>query len=158
MDIDDEETELVVSPQEWSFILGEPCPNLQRNVQEFSQISSSSAEAKRQRIAGYRPFGAPKWEAGSKEQDIDAIVKSRKLKKISDSELTSQCKRLLEQLKEMNVQHTLNGLQNVWIVKPAGKSRGRGIQCLNDLDEIMDDLRSHRLHISLQMWVGHTHM
>ena len=36
-------------------------------------------------------------------------------------------------------QSDLNGnpTKNVWIIKPAGKSRGRGIQCFDNYDEIM---------------------
>ena len=36
-------------------------------------------------------------------------------------------------------QSNLNGnpTKNVWIIKPAGKSRGRGIQCFDNYDEIM---------------------
>jgi len=31
----------------------------------------------------------------------------------------------------------MDGCHNVWIVKPAGKSRGRGIQCFNNHADIV---------------------
>lgn len=33
---------------------------------------------------------------------------------------------VLDQMKALDPQYDLNGLRNVWIVKPAGLSRGRG--------------------------------
>ena len=43
---------------------------------------------------------------------------------------------ILEKLKEKDVQFWLNGQKNIWILKPGGKSRGRGIKCISSLQEI----------------------
>jgi hypothetical protein len=44
---------------------------------------------------------------------------------VGDEQLKTRAAKLLGELKEMNTQSGLNGYDNVWIVKPAGKSRGR---------------------------------
>ena len=41
---------------------------------------------------------------------------------------------VLEQLKESDDQFDLSGMHNIWIVKPAGKSRGRGALHFNRFD------------------------
>jgi len=41
-------------------------------------------------------------------------------------------------LKVKYPQYGLNGEKNIWIVKPAGLSRGRGISCFRNLVEIQD--------------------
>jgi tubulin monoglycylase TTLL3/8 len=46
--------------------------------------------------------------------------------------------KLLKQLVQMNPQFELDGERNIWIVKPAGSSRGRGIVLYKNLVEIMD--------------------
>jgi len=50
--------------------------------------------------------------------------------------LVRQARDVIAELEELNRQHTIHGHRNAWIVKPAGKSRGRGIQVLRELDEI----------------------
>lgn len=54
---------------------------------------------------------------------------------------SSQALSLLQRLaRQPSVQYHLNGVpgSNSWILKPAGKSRGRGIRCFNDLDRILE--------------------
>ncbi len=41
----------------------------------------------------------------------------------------------------------INGLNNVWIVKPAGKSRGRGIRLFNDLDLMFQYIKGEASHL-----------
>jgi tubulin monoglycylase TTLL3/8 len=42
-------------------------------------------------------------------------------------------------MKERDPQYDLNGHNNIWIVKPAGLSRGRGIEVFDTLVEIIDN-------------------
>lgn len=44
---------------------------------------------------------------------------------------------LLAQLKKKYPQYDLNGWRNTWILKPGGKSRGRGIKCFRSYDLMM---------------------
>lgn len=43
----------------------------------------------------------------------------------------------LFELHKENGTRCLFGRKNAWIIKPAGKSRGRGIEMCRDLDEIL---------------------
>lgn len=46
--------------------------------------------------------------------------------------------KILEELKKKFPQFNLNGEKNIWIIKPAGSSRGRGIVLYKQLVEILD--------------------
>jgi tubulin monoglycylase TTLL3/8 len=45
---------------------------------------------------------------------------------------------IIEQLKAKFPQFGIDGERNIWIVKPAGSSRGRGICLFKNLVEIID--------------------
>eukprot|EP01016_Furgasonia_blochmanni_P045421 TRINITY_DN6399_c0_g1_i1.p1 TRINITY_DN6399_c0_g1~~TRINITY_DN6399_c0_g1_i1.p1 ORF type:complete len:341 (+),score=84.83 TRINITY_DN6399_c0_g1_i1:63-1085(+) len=52
-----------------------------------------------------------------------------------------QSYQMLSRVREADAQHSLLGYQNIWIVKPAGLSRGRGIHCLMDLRDIFEYIK-----------------
>lgn len=52
--------------------------------------------------------------------------------------LSSTVEYILNELKKLDPQFSLNGNRNIWILKPALLSRGRGIKCFNNLTKILD--------------------
>ncbi|XP_062853039.1 tubulin monoglycylase TTLL3-like isoform X2 [Trichomycterus rosablanca] len=58
--------------------------------------------------------------------------------KIEDSaHYMESCQAMLDRLREFSPQLKIDGTQNLWIIKPAAMSRGRGIMCSKQLDEIL---------------------
>jgi tubulin monoglycylase TTLL3/8 len=45
-------------------------------------------------------------------------------------------KTILSVIKQKSPQYNFNGRKNIWIVKPGRKSRGRGIQCFNNMSRL----------------------
>ena len=68
-----------------------------------------------------------------------------------DEAMHFKAKSLLEQLKKRYPQFILNGNRNIWIVKPAGLSRGRGINMLSDLKKLQDFIRGK--HYIVQKYI-----
>ena len=82
-----------------------------------------------------------------KEEKKGKKIKPKKSKKaeveeVSDDDdeiLKEKCTDILDRLTEKFVQYELNGINNIWICKPAGLSRGRGIDVFASLVEILDN-------------------
>lgn len=89
--------------------------------------------------------GQLKDKNGKLKQPKKPVVKSKnlELKETVDldnaDDLREKCVDICEKLKKKFVQYELNGIHNIWIVKPAGLSRGRGIEVFASLVEILDN-------------------
>ncbi|XP_055509030.1 protein monoglycylase TTLL8-like isoform X2 [Leucoraja erinacea] len=49
-----------------------------------------------------------------------------------------RCQNLLNSLKSVYPQLEVEGIRNIWIIKPAAKSRGRGIKCVDSLGDLLE--------------------
>ncbi|XP_031177245.1 tubulin monoglycylase TTLL3 isoform X1 [Sander lucioperca] len=69
------------------------------------------------------------------------------------SVFVERCQAMLIRLQEICPQLDTDGLNNIWIIKPGAKSRGRGIICMNRLDEILALVDSDRALPKESKWV-----
>lgn len=60
---------------------------------------------------------------------------------------------LLQRTKDQSPQIEMNGFRNIWIIKPSGLSRGRGIKCADDLDEILNQVKSGANQFIIQKYI-----
>ncbi|XP_010632587.1 protein monoglycylase TTLL8 isoform X2 [Fukomys damarensis] len=65
----------------------------------------------------------------------------------------SQCQALLNKIKSVNPQTEVDGLRNIWIIKPAAKSRGRDIVCMDRLEDILALVAAEHLPSRDNRWV-----
>ncbi|XP_035518480.1 tubulin monoglycylase TTLL3-like [Morone saxatilis] len=63
------------------------------------------------------------------------------------------CKAMLQKLVEVSPQLDIDGIHNIWIIKPGAMSRGRGIKCAKRLDQILRLVESDPTLITESKWV-----
>jgi len=68
-------------------------------------------------------------------------------------QLVGSCKRLLDRIEKKWPQYRLDGYQNVWILKPGAKSRGRGIRCTSDLSVITEAISTRDCSLVIQKYI-----
>jgi tubulin monoglycylase TTLL3/8 len=47
----------------------------------------------------------------------------------------------------------MNGFRNIWIIKPSGLSRGRGIKCVDNLSAILIQIKSGSNQFVIQKYI-----
>ncbi|KAM9813855.1 tubulin monoglycylase TTLL3 [Neosynchiropus ocellatus] len=67
--------------------------------------------------------------------------------------LVGRCQSMLDRLQEVSPQLDTDGVSNIWIIKPGALSRGRGIMCMNHLEEILTLVDSDRALMKESKWV-----
>mmetsp|Transcript_47352 Transcript_47352/g.148079 ORF Transcript_47352/g.148079 Transcript_47352/m.148079 type:complete len:749 (+) Transcript_47352:297-2543(+) len=121
-----------LSAQEWSEVLGEPCPVETVHFVVGGEIAETCESA-----------------VTTKASSLVALlqgtrhVESRSVKKFPSSHvqdyesLASRARTALSRISHHHPQSCMNVGENIWIVKPAGKSRGRGIELKRSLADIL---------------------
>ncbi|XP_030585912.1 tubulin monoglycylase TTLL3-like isoform X2 [Archocentrus centrarchus] len=71
----------------------------------------------------------------------------------SSDYLVPRCEAMLQRMKRVNPQLDMEGIHNIWIIKPGAKSRGRGIKCANRLDQILSLVDGDPKLIRESKWV-----
>ncbi|KAI3370176.1 hypothetical protein L3Q82_024961 [Scortum barcoo] len=64
-----------------------------------------------------------------------------------------RCQAMLIRLQKVCPQLDTDGLNNIWIIKPGAKSRGRGIMCMDHLDKILALVDTDRALTKESKWV-----
>ena len=82
-------------------------------------------------------FEKPKLDVKVNAND-NKISEATNLKIKNYEHIKARVANVLEKLKQISPQYELNKFKNIWIIKPAGMSRGRGIKIFNNLTEIQD--------------------
>ena len=68
------------------------------------------------------------------------------------SDLLPEINEILEKLSQHFPLFESYGSKNIWIVKPSGLSRGRGISCIDQLNDILTNIKPHN-HIVIQKYI-----
>ncbi|XP_051932755.1 tubulin monoglycylase TTLL3, partial [Hippocampus zosterae] len=71
----------------------------------------------------------------------------------SSAGFVERCQAMLGRLKEVCPQLDTDGVNNIWIIKPGAMSRGRGIVCMNRLDQILALVDSDKALVKDSKWV-----
>lgn len=72
-------------------------------------------------------------------------------------DLYESAKRVLTDIRKFWPQIDLDGMNNIWIVKPGAQSRGRGIQLTDKLERVMEKVNPTALKESrfvVQKYIG----
>lgn len=124
--------------------------------QDSFQIESSPRSCTR---------GAMAWESKQAGRETEGqetqAARQERFKNVKAIELDPYTKQLvdylLSELAARCRQFKINGCANVWILKPGGKSRGRGIRCINKLSAVHQLLHNsntrRRVGLPPSMWV-----
>ena len=88
-----------------------------------------------------------------KKKKTDNEGENQEDKEEEEDDFFQRIKNCLKLLEEKFPQFIMNGTKNIWIVKPAGLSRGRGIAAYNNLVEILDHVESKESQWVVQKYI-----
>jgi tubulin monoglycylase TTLL3/8 len=138
----------LITDREWSIISEEDNRTYTKEIQKLEKINKTVVHSKnfnrskslltQTKISNIFSSSEEKSTANqtpNKKENVTAPVSLEKYLPIVNS--------LLQRLRKIFPQYSMNGEKNIWILKPSGLSRGRGITCINSLNEILNFIKTN---------------
>lgn len=120
-----------------------------RATQDEKEKKNAEREAEMRRSMK----GKKKKKQGETPEETPVGAETSSFQSLRGQHLLSQAKSIIQQLENKSAQHQIHGARNAWIIKPAGKSRGRGIQVMRELDEIFKATESEGFQWVCQKYI-----
>ena len=130
----------LISENEWSIISNEEEIHEIENIKKNLHIKNSNKDENLQDK-----------KKKTKPKSLKNLVKDGFVDNII--ELRDKVKILSKRLEQKSPQFNINGSKNIWIVKPVGLSRGRGIQCISSFQEYLGFLKIHGNQYVIQKYI-----
>jgi len=88
---------------------------------------------------------------------LDSTKSGKETTKVDDaanlSEYREQIESMFKRLNGIFPQFDMNGDKNIWIMKPSGLSRGRGIACISNLNELLTFIKKNSSQYIIQKYI-----
>jgi tubulin monoglycylase TTLL3/8 len=148
--IDDcnQNTHQMITEKEWIIISNEEEEHNLENIKKNLHIKKSNSEEKLEEF--------PENKKSKKSTKIKLEKLKPSFSQISEEnyeEFGKKVTEILNRLEEKSPQYHINGSKNIWIVKPVGLSRGRGIQCISSFQEYLGFLKVHGNQYVIQKYI-----
>ena len=141
----------IIDDKEWDIISGEDSIQNYRNLSKNENVKNNLTE----KILSYsiqsnklklNPLNTIKKLNTIQNQTKKMIIDSNNNSILNNDKNYQIVKSLLQKLSNKLPQYKLNGTKNIWVLKPSTLSRGRGIQCVNNLKSVFDCLNQENIN------------
>jgi tubulin monoglycylase TTLL3/8 len=135
----------LISDSEWFCISEEDVRNYTKEIEKLEKMNK----------IGYLKIEKDKKLSSTK---INFTNKENNSLPLSDNpEVLQKYKEIIssyiQRMQNILPQFYLNGANNIWILKPSGLSRGRGIICMNSLNDILDLIKKNSNQYIAQKYI-----
>ncbi len=149
----------LITDKEWSIISEEDIINYRKELERLermNKIGFSILSKKHNNINNNNNISENiliEKNNNFREENINVISNGNKYFNKTEYDLKNIVNSYLVKLKTLFPQYEINGKKNIWIMKPSGLSRGRGIKCVNSLNEILLFIKKNSNQYMVQKYI-----
>jgi len=146
-DFKNQEKERQIEKEKLDKIIQEKEEEKLRQEQEL-ELKKKLEEEKKNNNENQKPLTAEEKEQKWKEETfLNNTSSNQRPPRLPQNdkviELLPEITEILEKLSKYLPQYDFSGTRNIWIVKPSGLSRGRGVSCIDQLNDILSNIKLH---------------
>jgi tubulin monoglycylase TTLL3/8 len=147
----------LISDREWYIIGEEDVVNYNKEVDKLEKMNKIGFIKSEKRSNSLIPDNRRKENINKVSTFIaNKMNKNKKEAEEKNSDLEKYraiVENIINKFQKINPQHNLNGEKNIWILKPSGLSRGRGITCINNLNETLNFIKKNSNQYIIQKYI-----